>query len=354
MASAIFISYASKDRKIAMSICDALENRGFSCWISNRDVLPGQNYQEAISRAIRSAKVMVLVFTANANNSDEIKKELSLASQSRLVVIPLRVEDVVPNDAFSYEFATRQWIDFFDGWEAAFKTLTNQITAILSPDPAKSAFDSAGAFAEVPVRTSAGRQNAWANPQLGASAGSIFQLRFWLLALGAFAVVVLAAMLIWRWMTPVETPQASTTSGSFPHRKPGLWEQRTTIVGSHSPMIISELCLDASTEAALINSAVKSSKTQCPVFQNQTIGTATVSDTTCNVGGAVVTAHTVGTFPSDVAFHLKITSHSVPAHGVPVDTTILEDGSWIGDCPSDMKPGDIISAIGQRANLQHR
>ena len=60
---------------------------------------PGDNFQIAIVHAIRSAKVMVLVFSSNSNNSDEIKKELVLAGQSRLIVIPVRVEDVTPDDA---------------------------------------------------------------------------------------------------------------------------------------------------------------------------------------------------------------------------------------------------------------
>src|SRR5258708_7286782 len=76
MDAQVFISHSSKDRKIAQTICVALENRGFKCWLSSRDVGGGENFQESIVRAIRTAKVMVLVFTANANNSDEIKKEL--------------------------------------------------------------------------------------------------------------------------------------------------------------------------------------------------------------------------------------------------------------------------------------
>ena len=85
----IFITYSSKDQKVSTTICRALEQRGIVCWISSRDVKPGQNYQEQIVKAIRSAKVMVLVFTANANNSNEIKKELALASQNSLIVIPV-------------------------------------------------------------------------------------------------------------------------------------------------------------------------------------------------------------------------------------------------------------------------
>jgi hypothetical protein len=110
-------------------LCQALEGRGFRCWISARDILPGENFQSAIVKAIRGAKIMLLVFTANSNNSDEMNKELALASQSKLVVVPLRIEDVAPSDAFAYEFATRQWIDFFADWELAIQQLAARIEA---------------------------------------------------------------------------------------------------------------------------------------------------------------------------------------------------------------------------------
>ena len=132
----IFITYSSKDQKVARTICTALENRGLACWISARNVKPGQNFQEQIVRAIRGAKVMVLVFTANANNSNEIKKELALASQNNLIVIPVRIEDVAPNEAFAYEFATRQWIDLFEDWEKSISELVELIASILDEPPA--------------------------------------------------------------------------------------------------------------------------------------------------------------------------------------------------------------------------
>jgi hypothetical protein len=132
----VFITYSSKDQKVARTICTALENRGLACWISSRNVKPGQNYQEQIVRAIRGSKIMVLVFTANANNSNEIKKELALASQNNLIVIPVRIEDVAPNEAFAYEFATRQWIDLFEDWEKSMAELVELIAAILNDAPA--------------------------------------------------------------------------------------------------------------------------------------------------------------------------------------------------------------------------
>jgi hypothetical protein len=136
----IFVSYSSKDSKIANRICAALEAKGFACWIASRDINPGENFGEAIVKAIRAAKLMLLVFTQNANNSDEIKKELVLAGHNRLIVVPVRVEDVVPGGAFAYELATRQWIDLFDDWDRAMERLASWIktiseTPVVAPVP---------------------------------------------------------------------------------------------------------------------------------------------------------------------------------------------------------------------------
>ena len=123
----VFVSYATADRKQAMSVCKAIERRGTPCWISSRDVPPGENYQEAIVRSLRAARAMVLVFSDAANNSDEIKKELSLASRYHIPVMALRIEDVEPSDAFAYELSTRQWIDAFEGWDKSMDRLARTI-----------------------------------------------------------------------------------------------------------------------------------------------------------------------------------------------------------------------------------
>lgn len=135
MSASIFISFSSKDQRTAETICDALQGRGHACWISCRDIGPGENFQEAIVKAIGAAKLMVLVFSANANNSDEIKKEVALASQQRVVVVPVRIEDVVPTNAFAYELATRQWVDLFGDWDRNLERLSSKIQDLLSKAP---------------------------------------------------------------------------------------------------------------------------------------------------------------------------------------------------------------------------
>lgn len=130
MTTLVFLSHSTKDRTTAETICGALERRGLKCWMSSRDIGPGENFQVTILRAIRRASVMVFVFSGNSNNSDEVKKEIAIASQNKLIVIPVRIEDVVPEEAFQYELATRQWIDMFDNWEQSIDRLVSQINSI--------------------------------------------------------------------------------------------------------------------------------------------------------------------------------------------------------------------------------
>jgi len=131
----VFISYATADRDQALKACKAIERRGVKCWISMRDVPPGANYQEAIVQSIRSARAVALVFSEGANSSDEIKKELSLASRYHIPVIALRLKEVEPSDAFAYELSTRQWIDAFEGWDDAIDLLVARISQLSGSAP---------------------------------------------------------------------------------------------------------------------------------------------------------------------------------------------------------------------------
>jgi hypothetical protein len=150
MSAPVFISYSSKDQDIAETICRALEVRGIKCWISGRDVAAGENFQEAILRAPHTSRVMLLVFTGNANNSDEIKKEVALAGRHRVTVVPVRVEDVVPSDAFAYEFATRQWIDLFKNWEQEIERLAARVRTILDTAEPQTAAPAAATIVSPP------------------------------------------------------------------------------------------------------------------------------------------------------------------------------------------------------------
>jgi hypothetical protein len=131
--SHIFICFSSKDEAMARDIVEFLEGEQLKCWISSRDVPPGQNYQETIVHAIERARGIVFLFSQNSGESGEIKKELSLAGTFKAPVFPVRLSPVTPSGALRYELATRQWIDIFPDREKALGKLAETIHSVLDP-----------------------------------------------------------------------------------------------------------------------------------------------------------------------------------------------------------------------------
>jgi hypothetical protein len=54
---------------------------------------------------------MVLIFTSNTNQSAAVIKELEIAVENDTIIIPFRVEDVVPNTKLSFYISSTQWHD---------------------------------------------------------------------------------------------------------------------------------------------------------------------------------------------------------------------------------------------------
>jgi hypothetical protein len=134
----IFICFSSKDETVARDVVQYLEAAGLKCWISSRDVPPGQNYQETIVNALEHSKGVVFLFSENSNMSGEIKKELSLSGGMNIPVFPLRLSPVTPGGALRYELATRQWIDLFPNPEQALARLVETIRRVFEAPPAPS------------------------------------------------------------------------------------------------------------------------------------------------------------------------------------------------------------------------
>lgn len=111
MAQDIFISHSARDKVVADAVCAALENAGIRCWIAPRDVQPGRSFAGEITRAIQQSKVMVLIFSAHSNNSEQVLREVQLAVGSHLHIIQFRIEDVRPNDDLTYFLSTPHWLD---------------------------------------------------------------------------------------------------------------------------------------------------------------------------------------------------------------------------------------------------
>lgn len=111
MAHDVFISHATKDRKVADAICSALETQETRCWVAPRDVPPGAEWAASIVDAIRASDVMVMVFSSHSNHSEHVRRELTIAADAGAVIVPVKIDDTPLEGLMEYYLADKHWLD---------------------------------------------------------------------------------------------------------------------------------------------------------------------------------------------------------------------------------------------------
>jgi hypothetical protein len=179
MAHDVFISYSSKDKKVADAVCVKLESQKIRCWIAPRDVPPGQSWAGVIVEALSKSKVFVLVFSDGSNKSNQVIREVGEAVDNGIPIVPLRIEDVEPSQEMRYYIKSIHWLDAMTPpLEAHLQRLTNSDRALLSAEAGEIPSEAALPVVEAPV------QKRWPMP-------------IWATALIALAAVVIVGGGIW-------------------------------------------------------------------------------------------------------------------------------------------------------------
>jgi hypothetical protein len=126
----------------------------------------------------------------------------------------------------------------------------------------------------------------------------------------------------------------------LPHRRPGLWSVTTPSVGGGQAPRDMRMCIDAATDAALLN--MGQSMANCSKPDIHRSGDTLTVDSACNVSGSAINSHTVITVSGDTAYHSVSSATMVPPVAGMGNMTHASDGKWVGACPAGMKPGDVI------------
>jgi len=111
MAHDVFISHAHKDKKIAGEICEKLELARLRCWIAPRDISAREDWTEATRKAIESSRLMVLVFTDNANAAPHIEREIAHAFYTGKTIVAFRLTEALPRRDFLFYLGDACWLD---------------------------------------------------------------------------------------------------------------------------------------------------------------------------------------------------------------------------------------------------
>jgi eukaryotic-like serine/threonine-protein kinase len=111
MAHDVFISYSHRDKVAADAVCSILEKNQVRCWMAPRDISPGAPFAEAIIDGIKDARVFILIYSSNSNQSQQVIKEVDRAVHHGLAIIPLRLEDVPMTKQLEYYVSDVHWLD---------------------------------------------------------------------------------------------------------------------------------------------------------------------------------------------------------------------------------------------------
>jgi formylglycine-generating enzyme required for sulfatase activity len=107
----IFISYAQSDKKVALAACAFLESADVRCWMAPRDVTPGRPWAASIVEAIDHCRVVVLIFSSEANESIPVQHEIQRAFNRGVPVVTFRLEDGDPTGAMAFYLDALHWLD---------------------------------------------------------------------------------------------------------------------------------------------------------------------------------------------------------------------------------------------------
>ncbi len=113
----VFLCHASEDKPIVRQLQGKLLQRGFSVWLDEKNLLPGQDWKQEISKSVRNSDIVVICLSKKSIDKagfvqKEIKYALDVADEkpeSQIFLIPARLEECsVPE-----RLREKHWVDLF-------------------------------------------------------------------------------------------------------------------------------------------------------------------------------------------------------------------------------------------------
>jgi hypothetical protein len=114
----VFICHSSGDKAVARTLYHKLKKDGFAPWLDEENLLPGQEWDREIRRAVRASDVVVVCLSRSSITKEgyvqkEIKLALDIAEEKpegTIFLIPARIEDcTVPERLVAW-----QWVELFE------------------------------------------------------------------------------------------------------------------------------------------------------------------------------------------------------------------------------------------------
>jgi len=143
-------------------------------------------------------------------------------------------------------------------------------------------------------------------------------------------------------LAAISTAVATATAADLPIRKPGLWEITRNFGDPKIPSSVERVCMDAATDQLLYKLGAGVSQKLCSKVDISSTAGKVLIESQCQIGGSKSTTRSVTSMSGDSAYHTDVTIHYDPPMFGKNDVASTQDAKWIGSCPADMKPGDLV------------
>ncbi len=125
----VFLCHASNDKSTVENYYNILVKDGIDAWLDKKNLIPGQDWQIEIPKAVRDSDVVIVFLSSlSVNKEGFVQKEIRVAldtadekPEGTIFIIPARLE----NCQVPARLAKFQWVDLFeeDGYERLFMAL---------------------------------------------------------------------------------------------------------------------------------------------------------------------------------------------------------------------------------------
>ena len=107
----VFISYSSKDSAVANQLKLLLNQNNIKTWMAPDDILAGFKYAEIITYAIKDCSCLVLLLTADAQNSNWVSREVERAVNYGKNILTIQLGNVELNAEFQLYISVNHLIN---------------------------------------------------------------------------------------------------------------------------------------------------------------------------------------------------------------------------------------------------
>ena len=107
-----------------MPVVDILRGTGISVWVDEAKIDAATLWSEEIVDAINNCKAMVVMLSQNSTGSDNVVKEVMLASENKKKILPVHLEATEIPRKLQYQLAGIQHLEVFDCEQTAYPRIS--------------------------------------------------------------------------------------------------------------------------------------------------------------------------------------------------------------------------------------